>query len=62
MTRFSISVGAQAYPQVKEAIEHAEQNPTHDPFVVCYLDNEGQHVSWTCYRCLTSDWTADASS
>lgn len=57
-SRFSISVGTKAYPEVKEAIDHGSMYPTHDPFVVCYADTEGQHVNWMCHECVNLDKNA----
>jgi hypothetical protein len=56
----SVSLGANAFPAVKEAIKHAVENPEHDPFIRCtlLLDPVEQRVTWQCWECSQKEGTA----
>jgi hypothetical protein len=46
--RLSVSLGAGAVPAVREALDHAAANPTHNPVLTVAVIESGQHVSWRC--------------
>lgn len=48
-TRISISLGTRALPAVKDAIEHAQQNPTHNPIVFASVVEDEPRLRWICH-------------
>lgn len=51
-TTITVSLGAKALTEVREAVAHAQKHPDHDPVVMAKVHEGRQSISWFCRECV----------